>query len=318
MMHTDFEYQPTRAFRRGELPAMSFGGERVEEVEDQPEAAEESPLARDLALADSLDERGRGDAAKGRYRSARVLHEQAMELRRKHLGEADPRLMASFTWLGEISCREGLIEEARWLLQQAHAIACKRFAPDDLQLAATLHNLAVVTRRVGDLAEATQLGEQALAIKVEHLGWEHPSVARTLCTLGYLAHQSRRRRVALCYFERARTIYEQTEGGVNRGLSTVLVGMARVHVSMGAQVSARFLLERALQIREAVDVTPAQSAGVRALLSEVLDADERTAAHALATAALREYECHESARSELLAHLRQLAQRRQSAGTHLN
>lgn len=308
-MHTDFEYQPTRAFRRGELPALPLKREPIDA---------DSPRERDLVLADSLDERGRGDAARGRYRAARVLHEQAMELRRKHLGEADPRLLASFTWLGEISCREGLLEEALWLLQQAHEIASKRFAPDDLQLGATLHNLAVITRRAGELAEATRLAEQALAIKVEHLGWEHPSVARTLCTLGYLAHQSRRPRVALCYFERARTIYEQTEGGVNRGLATVLVGMARVHLGMGAQVSARFLLERALQIREAVDATPAQSAGVRALLSQVLDADERTAAHALVSAALREYECHESARPELLAYLRRLAQSRESAENRPN
>ena len=37
-----------------------------------------------------------------------------MELRRTHRGEADPRLLWSFTWLGELSYREGLIEEARW------------------------------------------------------------------------------------------------------------------------------------------------------------------------------------------------------------
>lgn len=304
-MHTDFEYQPTRAFRRGELPVLPS----LEEVAGAEEAAEQpldSQVARDLALADSLDERARADATRGRFRAARVLHEQAMELRRTHHGEADPRLLWSFTWLGELSYREGLLEEARWLLQQAHQIACKRFQPDDLQFGVTLHNLAVVARKAGDYAEATRLGEQALAIKVERLGWEHPSVARTLCTLANLARLCRRRRIALCYFDRARTIYEQTEGGVNAGLATVLVGMARVHVSMGAKVSARFLLERALQIREAIEVTPAQSAGVRVLLSQVLDEDDITAAHELVHAALREYECHECARPELIDHLRSL------------
>ncbi|MBZ5714849.1 tetratricopeptide repeat protein [Nannocystis pusilla] len=311
-MYTDFEYQPTRAFRRDELPGLCavMDGEIADESASAPPP--DSQADRDLAFADSLDAQGRAEASRGRFRAARAFHEQAMELRRTHHGEADPRLLWSFTWLGELSYREGLVEEARWLLAQAHQIACKRFQPDDLQFAVTLHNLAVVARKAGDHVEATRLGEQALAIKVERLGWEHASVARTLCTLGNLARLTKRRRVALCYFDRARTIYEKTEGGVNAGLATALVGMARVHTSMGSKVSARFLLERALQIREAVSVPPAQSAGVRVLLSQVLDDDDRTAAHELVHAALDEYERHESARPELLEHLRGLARDHES------
>ncbi|MCY0990933.1 tetratricopeptide repeat protein [Nannocystis sp. ILAH1] len=287
------------------MPAL-FAATDGEAVDAPSEEPLDSQADRDLAFADSLDDRGRTEAARGRFRAARALHEQAMELRRTHRGEADPRLLWSFTWLGELSYREGLIEEARWLLQQAHQVACKRFQADDLRFGVTLHNLAVVASKAGDNGEATRLGEQALAIKVEQLGWDHPSVARTLCVLGNLARRCKRRRVALCYFERARTIYEKTEGGVNAGLASTLVGMARVHVSMGAKVSARFLLERALQIREAVNVSPAQSASVRVLLSQVLDDDDHTVACNLVHAALQEYERHESPRPELVEHLRNL------------
>jgi tetratricopeptide (TPR) repeat protein len=307
MMHTDFEYQPTRAFSRADLPAI-LPFEEAPPTDESPGDPSDNPAARELALADALDVRGRTDSAQGRFRSSRVLHEQAMELRRTHYGEADPRLPWSFTWLGELSFREGYLEEARWLLHQAHQVACKRFGPDDLQFAVTLHNLAVIARQSGDYAEATNLAEQALGIKVERLGWDHPSVAQTLCTLGTLARLCKQRKVALCYFERARRIYESTEGGVTPGLATVLVGMARVHVSLGAKVSARFLLERALQIREAVHVSPAQSAGVRVLLSQVLDDDDPTAAHNLIKTAVTEYERHDCARPELLARLRQLAE----------
>lgn len=307
MTHTDFEYQPTRAFTRADLPAILPFEEGPPQDGSSNNFADD-PAARDLALADALDVRGRTESAHGRFRSSRVLHEQAMELRRTHFGETDPRLPWSFTWLGELSFREGNLEEARWLLQQAHQVACKRFGSEDLQFAVTLHNLAVIARQSGDYVEATSLGEQALGIKVERLGWEHPSVAQTLCTLGTLARLRRKRRVALCYFERARRIYESTEGGVTPGLATVLVGMARVHVSLGAKVSARFLLERALQIREAVHVSPAQSAGVRVLLSQVLDDDDPTAAHNLIRTAIAEYERHDGARPELLARLRELAE----------
>ena len=306
-MHTDFDYQPTRAFTRADLPAV-LPFEEEPATDENPGDPPESQASRDLALADTLDARGRADSAQGRFRAARVLHEQAMELRRTHYGEADPRLLWSFTWLGELSYREGNLEEARWLLHQAHQIACKRFEPEDVQFAVTLHNLAVIARQSGDYAEATRLGEEALGIKVERLGWEHPSVAQTLCTLANLARLCKQRKIALCYFDRARRIYESAEGGVNAGLATVLVGMARVHVSFGAKVSARFLLERALQIREAIHVPPAQSAGVRVLLSQVLDDDDRTAAYNLIKTAVTEYERHECARPELLAQLRQLAE----------
>lgn len=296
-MNTEFEYQATRAFTRplpSELISMGENAHHADEVPVNDEAH------RNMALADELDDRARKNVHRGCFKAARVLVEQAMELRRAHFGEADPRLVRSFSWLGELSLHEGKIEEARWLLEQAYQVAYKRFEPKSLYLAATLHNLAVVTRRSGDLARASELAEEALGIKVDQLGWEHSSVAVTLCTLANLARTMGQLRVAIAYYEKARGILERTQGGFGAGLASALIGMARVHLEYGSKVSARFLLERAVQICEAVDVFPAQIAQARLLLSQTIKDEDEEAAKGLLRSACREYAQYECARPELL------------------
>lgn len=302
-MNTNFEYQATLAFRRPLPSEMSPAGESAHAANEAVPADETKQL---MALADDLDDRARQDVHRGCFKAARVLIEQAMELRRAHFGEADPRMVRSFTWLGELSLREGKIDEARWLLEQAHQVANKRFDPESLYLAATLHNLAVVVRRSGDHARASHLAEQALALKVERLGWEHASIAATLCTLANIARIMGQLRVAICYYSKAREILERTQGGFSAGLASALIGMARVHLEYGSKVSARFLLERAVQICESVDVFPSQSAQARLLLSQMLKDEDEDAAEALLRAAFHEYSQYECARPELLDRMQRL------------
>jgi tetratricopeptide (TPR) repeat protein len=297
-MHNDFEYQPTHALNRQDLVGLVPAG--------VPAPAAPMPVVnevtRDLAMADLLDSRARVDSVRGRCRAARALHEQAMELRRARHGESDPHLVRSFSYLGGLSLREGLLKEARWLFVQAHQVACKRLSPGHLVLAATLHNLAVVERVSGNLAEASDLAEQALTIKIDRLGREHPSVATTLANLGNLARVLGQGRVAFYYYARAREILERAGVEGLAVLATVLIGLARLHLELRSTVSAQFLLERALEIRESIVVSPAQKAGVRVLLSRVLD--PKGAAAQLRTA-LREYQAHDSPRPELLEHIEQ-------------
>lgn len=305
-MNIDFEYQATLAFSRPPPSALAPSSENAQPAEDAQVSVETS---RGMALADDLDDRARMNFHRGSFKAARVLLEQAMELRRSLLGEADPRLVRSFSWLGELALREGKLEEACWLLEQAHRVACKRFEPMSLYIAATLHNLAVAVRRSGDLDRASDLAEQALAIKVERLGWEHSSVALTLCTLANMARIMGQLRVAICYYAKAREILERTHGGFNASLASALMGMAQVHLEYGSKVSARFLLERAVQICEAVEVFPSQIAQARLLLSQTIADEDEEAAKDLLRVACREYSKYECARPELLERMQRLLRR---------
>lgn len=329
-METDLEYQNTRAFDRDVFNAMFRVQNALHDDEDESPAATERwdrshfeawqrsrqvpngpksdhpapppasddepgaplapPAASETVLADVLDQRALQETARNRLAAARTLHEQAVEIRRQLLGEADPNLSQSFTWLGNLALREGHLDEARWLHEQARQVIEKLYGPEHLQLAVPLHNLAVTARHSGDLVLAADLYEQALALKLEHLGWMHPSVATTLTNLGNLARHTGDLQAALCYYARARDIFEQTLGSISPGLAAALLGLGRVHLQYGVPVSAAFMFERAVRIREAIEVTPVQLAGARLLLATALARTNPPEAREVLCTAMKEHQ----------------------------
>lgn len=339
-METDLEYQSTRAFDRHAVSAMFRAHPPIDDAEDGNEterwdrdqfeawlrsrqtpdqanpvepvvpqpAVPTPPPSAEALLADVLDQRAVQESGRGRLAAARALHEQAMELRRKLFGEADPNLPQSFIWLGNLALREGRLEEARWLHEQARQGVEKAYGANHVLMAVPLHNLAVTARHSGDLALAADLYEQALALKLEHLGWAHPSVATTLSNLGNLARHTGDAQAAMCYYARAREIFEQTLGGVNSGLAASLIGLGRVHLHYGMHVSAAFMFERAVRIREAIDVTPIQLAGARLMLAKALARSQPDDAREVLGTAMREYQRAGEIRPECVQAMRALAE----------
>lgn len=267
------------------------------EVEDQ------------AAFAAELDEHGRTEAERGAYGVARALIEKAVEIRRRIHGERDPKLVRSFSWLGSLALLQGEVEQAEWLYNQAHAAATEQYGPDHARTAGTLHNLGIVALRRGQIEQAEDLYERALAIKLQQFGWDHPSVAATLTNLGNLARLQQDFHNALQLYARSREIYERTLGGANPGLATVLVGMGRVYLKVEQLDEARFVLERALRIREALQVAPTQLAGARVLLANAIRHAEPAQALALVQRALREYEASPDPRPTYVETLRTWVQR---------
>lgn len=321
-MESDLEYQNTRTYVRDDLQAMLRGDHadpddeeqgaaeterwsrsrfeawRRERVGDRPlrdaparHGEKDAPaLAAPVDLADILEGRALEESGRGHLAAARVLHEQAVEIRRERLGEADPKLPQSLTWLGNLALQEDRLDQAAWLHEHALRVLTKLHGPEHPLLAVPLHNLAVVARHRGDLDQAADLYEQSLALKLQHLGWLHPSVAVTLSNLGNLARSSGDLQSAMCYYARARDIFEQTLGGVNPGLAAALVGLGRVHMQYGVHVSAAFMFERAVRIREAIHVSPTQLAGARLLLATALAPTDPDGARDVLGTAIKEYQ----------------------------
>ena len=307
-MERNFEYQNTRTFDRDVFNAMFRVHQALSDDDECPDrhpahevpCTEPAPLSvsgalagdqfsapigdnsqspamamchesSDGEIAETMDRQALDAAAHDRLSEARRLHEQAVAIRRRLLGDADPWLPQSMTWLGNLAVLEGHLDEAQWLYTQALEIVEKRHGPEHPARATPLHNLAVVARRRGDLDKAADLYDQTLAIKLEHHGWMHPSVASTLTNLGNLAHKTGDLRAAVCYFARAREIFEQTTGSVSPGLAAALIGLGRMHLAFGVHVSAAYMFERALRICEAIGVTPDRLAHVRRLLASALE-----------------------------------------------
>lgn len=275
-----------------------------EPKQDNTPRVRSSGVEEQAAFADELDAHGREEAARGAFIMARALHEKAVELRRHIFGEADPKLVHSLTWLGALSMMQGQVDEASWFFGQAHAIAVKMYGREHIRVAVTLNNLGLVARRQGDLDVASDRYEQALAVKLQALGWLHPSVATTLTNLGNLARLRSDLHVAMNYYARARDIYEKTEGGVSSGLASTLVNMARVYVLEGATDTAILALERAVRIREAIDVLPVQLAGARAMLARLLRPQWPVESRQLLRTALRDYEASPHANPDYTVALR--------------
>jgi tetratricopeptide (TPR) repeat protein len=334
-MQTDFEYQSTRAFNRDAFNAMFADRVALADEDDEtpnetekwdrsrfeewqrsrrtPTPAEPvTPVAPlrspEEVLADVLDQKALSETVRGDLVAARALHEQAMEIRRQVFGESDPGLAQSFTWIGCLAIRLGHLEQARWLHEQARQLIEKHHGPDHPLLGVPLHNLAVTARYAGDPSLAAELYERALALKLEHLGWLHPSVAVTLCNLGNLCRLMDNPQAALCHYAQAREIFEQTQGGVNAGLATALIGLGRIHLEYGVPVSAAFMFERAVRIREAIEVMPVQLASARLLLATALARNNPEEAREVLCAAMKEYQRAGETRPECEQAMRALAE----------
>lgn len=241
------------------------------------------------AAADYFDHRGRLESESGRLDVARALHERALVLRRGVFGEADPRLLQSFTLLGAIALRDCRLDQAQWLFDQAHAVALKRHGPDHPHTAMTLNNLGVLARRRHNADKAATHLMEALAIKLAAHGNDHLNVASTLVNLGNLARARRDPRVALHCFSRACLIFD-AHAPDSPGHASALVGLARVHLNKGYEHYAVQMLERALAVRERHPVTPAQLAGVRLLLASAVEPHDPARARRLVAASLVTYE----------------------------
>ncbi len=312
---TAFEYQCTHTFDRHAITAMLSRGSSSQDTAvtnmwdppQDPVHPDPSPHP-DEVLADDLDARALRETSRGNFAGAQALHEQAVELRRQLHGEADPALPQSLTYLGNLALRQGHVDQAQWLHTQAFSLVVKTRGEDNLQCAVILHNLATTARRAGDTATATTHYERALAIKVNHLGWAHHSVALTLNNLGNLARSQGDLQLAMVYFARAREIFEKTTGGNNAGLAAALMGLGRVHLRYGMHVSATFMFERAVRIRESIEeVTPVQLAGSRMLMALALAPSQPDEARKILHRAMKDYDRAGAPRPDCTHALRSLA-----------
>lgn len=297
-METDFDNCPTHVIDKSTPPTLIDRGVHqsthgVPPHPTLPSESDEPARPNELVEADLFDQHGRNEFQAGRYREARVLHERAMELRRRLLGEDDPRLPNSFCGLGALAFHQGRLDEAEWHFRQAREVADKRGLGRDPLMGLIFNNLGVIARCRGDLGEARARYELALGIKVEVLGWQHTSVAASLINLGRLAELAGDLGDALGHFARARAICEVVEGALGPGLAAALLGLGRVQFRRGSATLAAFAFDRALRIREAIPCSPAQLASVRFFTAIAIAYSDPIEARALMIRAIRDYRAAE-------------------------
>jgi tetratricopeptide (TPR) repeat protein/predicted Ser/Thr protein kinase len=204
----------------------------------------------DLAIAGLFDGLGNVHSAKGAYDDALALHEKALAIQERVLGEVHPHVAVSLNSLGTVRHKKGEHAVAVELYARALAIREEVFGPDHPHVAGSLNNLANAYRDTGQVERALQLQLRGLGIMEKTLGAEHPRIAALLNNLGELHRVQQQYDEARGYYERALAMMEKSLGATHRDLAVPLFNLGLVHAAKGEGELALALHRRALAIRE--------------------------------------------------------------------
>ena len=188
--------------------------------------------------------------AMGAYDRAEPLFRQALEIRKKALGEEHPDYATSLNNLAALYRAMGAYARAEPLYRQALEIRKKALGEEHPDYATSLNNLAELYHAMGAYDRAEPLYRQALEIRKKALGEEHPDYATSLNNLAELYH-------AMGAYDRAEPLYRQALEITKKALgeehpdyATSLNNLAVLYHAMGAYDRAEPLYRQALEIRK--------------------------------------------------------------------
>ena len=202
-----------------------------------------------LTQARLMDVMGRVYQSLALYDEALPLHERALEIRRRELGDSDPEVAESLSGLANVYSGQAHLNRAEPLYRQALALCEVEFGPDDPRVAEKLQELA---QFLGSehFDESKFLYERALAIRRQTFGASDPRVAHTLRGLGMLHGGRGKYEDAERFYKEALGIYGTSRAPDHPDVGRVLANLSNLYWGQGRLTEARSLLERTLAIRE--------------------------------------------------------------------
>ncbi|UCH82712.1 MAG: CHAT domain-containing protein, partial [Candidatus Latescibacterota bacterium] len=146
------------------------------------------------------------------YAGAARYHLEALEIRRKALGNDHPDVASSLDRLATLRRAQGDYAGAARYHLEALEVRRKTLGSEHPDVAVSLANLGVLLHDQGDLAKAERLYRDALGIHQKVLGDDHPYVASSLTNLGALLHDQGDYAGAELLFRDALAIRRKTMG----------------------------------------------------------------------------------------------------------
>ena len=140
----------------------------------------------ELAEAEKLNQQIIELDNQGKYDTAIPLAQQALEIRKRILGEKHPLIATSLSNLAGLYDNQGRYTEAEPLYRQALAMRQEILPEKHPDIATSLNNLAYLYENQGRYTEAEPLYRQALAMLQEILPSKHPHIAISLNNLAGL------------------------------------------------------------------------------------------------------------------------------------
>jgi len=213
---------------------LDRGAQRIDrELADQP-----------LLHAQLTDTMGRVYRSLGLYTDAEPLLRDALEIRRRELGERSAESARSLSELAWLKFWAGQLDEAERLARQALGIQERVLAPDSLDTAWTRYRLGATLSRMGEFDRGRDLLTAALAVFERTLGPESQAVSWCLNDIGVGYVVSGQPEEGLPYVRRALEVKERVLGPDHPDAAVSRNNLADLLSLMGRDEEAQPLLEK--------------------------------------------------------------------------
>lgn len=201
-----------------------------------------------LVQAELLDTVGRVYVSLGQFELAEQHLRQALEVRRRSLGEVHVDVATSLNHLAEALYGRGDYAAATAMARQGLTLRRKLLGNEHVAVAESLNNLAAALAGQGDATAAEALFREALAINRRLLGSEHRDVALNLNNLAWLLQMQGDFAGAEALFREALALNRKLLGDKDRTVALNLNNLALALQQQGNHTEAEPLLHEALAI----------------------------------------------------------------------
>jgi tetratricopeptide (TPR) repeat protein len=190
--------------------------------------------------------------ARGLYVSALPLYKEALEIRRRVLGNDHPDTATSINNIGGLYESMGDYVSSLSLFGEALEISRRVLGNDHPDTAGSINNMGFLYRAMGDNSKALPLYEEALKICRRVLGNDHPNTAQSINNMGALYESMGDYVSALSLFSESLEIRRRVLGNDHPDTAQSINNIGALYQAMGDNVKALPLLAESLEIRRRV------------------------------------------------------------------
>ena len=184
----------------------------------------------------------------GNIEKAIKLENEALEIRRKALGEEHPDYAASLSNLALYTSATGNYDEAIKMENTALRIRKAALGEESADYATSLCNLADFNSGIGKYSEAIRLGTKAMEIRRTALGEEHPDYAQSLNNLATYHYYTGRYDEAIRLGNAALDIWKKVLGEQHPYYGQALGNIADYNAKIGNYTEAIKLGKQTMEI----------------------------------------------------------------------